>query len=54
MGNVVHIKKKLIDFPTPEINDLLDTHIEDFYGLLNSKKYDPVMLTTYFCRSTVR
>jgi hypothetical protein len=48
MGNVVHIKKKLIDFPTPEINDLLDTHIEDFYGLLNSKKYDPVMLTTYF------
>ncbi len=48
MGNVVHLKKKLIDFPTPEINDLLDTHIEDFYGLLNSKKYDPVMLTTYF------
>ena len=43
MGNVVHIKKKLIDFPTPEINDLLDTHIEDFYGLMNSKKYDPVM-----------
>ena len=48
MGNVVHIKKKLIDFPTPEINDLLDTHIEDYYGLMNSKKYDPVMLTTYF------
>ena len=48
MGNVVQLKKKLIDFPTPEINDLLDTHIEDFYGLLNSKKYDPVMLTTYF------
>lgn len=48
MGNVVHLKKKLIDHPTPEINDLLDTHIEDFYGLVNSKKYDPVMLTTYF------
>ena len=48
MGKVVHLKKKLIDHPTPEINDLLDTHIEDFYGLMNSKKYDPVMLTTYF------
>ena len=48
MGNVVHLKKKLIDFPTPEINDLLDTHISDFYSLMDSKKYDPVMLTTYF------
>ncbi len=48
MGNVVKLKKKLIDHPTPEINDILDTHIEDFYGLMNSKKYDPVMLTTYF------
>jgi hypothetical protein len=48
MGTVEELKKKLIDFPTPEINDLLDTHIEDFYGLMNSKKYDPVMLTTYF------
>ena len=48
MGKVVELKKKLIDFPTPEIKDLLDTHIEDFYGLMNSKKYDSVMLATYF------